>query len=259
VIRGLGLVAIALFAVTTAARAAPERLLLTLSSDRVVIASNYAGAEITLFGAVRPEGAAAARPGPYDLIVTTRGPVETLTVREKGRVAGLWLNRDSRSFLKAPSYLSVLSNRPLEAVADAGLRARDELGLAATLAAPGRGSAEMAAGEAARFSAALRRVQTARDLWREDPEGVTFLDPALFRATLRLPPDTPLGDYQVEARLFSAGEPTARETIAFHVVKAGFEARVAELAETQRVAYAAATATLALLFGWLASVMFRRD
>ncbi|MET0312757.1 MAG: TIGR02186 family protein, partial [Hansschlegelia sp.] len=51
----------------------------------------------------------------------------------------------------------------------------------------------------------------------------------------------------------------ARRTITFRVAKAGFEAKVADVAERIRLGYGVGVAGLALLFGWAASAMFRRD
>ena len=51
----------------------------------------------------------------------------------------------------------------------------------------------------------------------------------------------------------------ARTTSAFEVVKAGFEQFVANAARDHGLLYGLATALMALLTGWFASVVFRRD
>ena len=51
----------------------------------------------------------------------------------------------------------------------------------------------------------------------------------------------------------------SRAHTSFELVKIGFEQRVAVLARDWSAFYGAATAGIALLFGWLASVVFRRD
>ena len=38
-------------------------------------------------------------------IVTVSGPRETLVVRRKDRIAGIWTNAESNAFLDAPTYL----------------------------------------------------------------------------------------------------------------------------------------------------------
>lgn len=230
-----------------------DRLILTLSSHEVVIASNFQGAEVTLFGAVAEDTGVIRPLGEDDLVVTARGPRTRLVVREKERSAGLWLNSAGADFVDAPSFLAVLSSRPLAEIADRGVFAAAELGLDAAARAAGRGA------EAAAFAPALRRLQEASALWREEPNGVVSIGWGLFKGTIRLPPNVPLGLFEVEAQLLSGGRVVARDTVAFAVVKSGFEARVAEAADQQRFAYGFAAVALALLFGWLASVIFRRD
>ena len=45
------------------------------------------------------------------------GPRQTLRTRRKQRVLGIWVNVDSREFVRVPSYLAVLSNRPVAEIA----------------------------------------------------------------------------------------------------------------------------------------------
>ena len=95
--------------------AAAERLVVSLSNHRVAITSNFVGEDLVLFGTIEPDaGKAALRPA-YDLVVTVTGPRQTLRTRRKERVLGIWVNVDSREFVRVPSYLAVLSNRPVDA------------------------------------------------------------------------------------------------------------------------------------------------
>ena len=65
----------------------------------------------------------------YDLVVTVTGPRETLRTRRKERVLGIWVNVDSREFVRVPSYLAVLSNRPVTEIADPEILRRLQVGL----------------------------------------------------------------------------------------------------------------------------------
>ena len=57
------------------------------------------------------------RRGSYDIVATVSGPRETLVVRRKDRMFGIWANADSRTFVEVPSYLAMLSTRPAEEIA----------------------------------------------------------------------------------------------------------------------------------------------
>jgi hypothetical protein len=55
-----------------------ERLITTLSTSRVLISSNFTGADVVLFGSVERDAQTVARRGVYDIVVTVTGPRETV-------------------------------------------------------------------------------------------------------------------------------------------------------------------------------------
>jgi uncharacterized protein (TIGR02186 family) len=60
-------------------------------------------------------------------------------------------------------------------------------------------------------------------------------------------------------KLFADGAVIARTSSAFEIIKVGFEQFVADAARDYGVLYGLVTAAMALLTGWFASVVFRRD
>src|SRR5215813_9724520 len=83
--------------------------------------------------------------------------------------------------------------------------------------------------------------------------------PALFRASIPLPAEVPVGTYEVDVRLFADGVQIARTPAPFEVYKSGFEQVVTAAARDHGVLYGLATAIMAIATGWFASVVFRRD
>jgi uncharacterized protein (TIGR02186 family) len=69
----------------------------------------------------------------------------------------------------------------------------------------------------------------------------------------------PVGNYEVDLKLFADGALIARGGEAFEIRKFGFEQFLASSAVNHGVLYGFATAGMALLTGWIASVVFRRD
>ena len=57
------------------------------------------------------------------------GPRQTLRTRRKQRVLGIWVNVDSREFVRVPSYLAILSNRPVAQIAPQDTLRRLQIGL----------------------------------------------------------------------------------------------------------------------------------
>lgn len=240
---------------TTAARA--ERLTLSLSANRILIGSNYTGAQLVLFGVIERDGQTTDRSGPIDVVVTVRGPRETLTVRRKEALGPVWINRAQRKFASVPTVLGVFSSRPMAEIAGPSGRARLRLGLRAIVDAPEfsleRGD------EDDPFRAALIRLKLRDGLWRQSEREVSFVTPSFFRTGLPLPGTAPIGNYDVETLLLADGLVVARREASFEVVKAGFEEEITTMSQDRGLPYGLIVAAMSLGFGWVASVIFRRD
>jgi uncharacterized protein (TIGR02186 family) len=239
--------------------AAAEKLVISLSTSRVLIASNFTGAELVLFGSVERDAETLPHQGGYDIVVTVTGPRETVTTFRKARLFAIWVNAESRTFIKAPSYLAVLSNRQINEVADINTLRRTQTGLARTLL-PQEIAGDI--GDSTRedpFRQAFLRLKIERGLYHEQQNAVTFLTPALFRATIPLPDNVPTGTYEVDVKLFADGALLTRSPTAFDIVKVGFEQFVASAARDHGLAYGLVTTLMAVLTGWFASVVFRKD
>ncbi|WP_084539627.1 TIGR02186 family protein [Azorhizobium doebereinerae] len=234
--------------------AAAERLVLSVSQHDVRITSNFAGAELVLFGVA--EG---TTPGPYDVAITVRGPHETAVTWRKSQVLGLWINTESRTFVDTPSYLAVATNRPVDAIAAPEILRREQIGLARNILIQkvGPDFADVVPEEP--FRAAFLRIKGAEGLYGEQPQGVLFLSDTAFRATFQVPGRARTGRYEVAAKLFRDGTMLAEAHTAFTIEKAGFEAQIAGFAENSGFFYGLAVACGALAVGFVANLMFRRD
>ena len=255
--RALIAVALAMPLAATAARA--ERLIVSVSNHRVTVTPNYSGEELVLFGSVEKDASTPTGRGSYDLVVTVSGPKDDMVTRRKERKFGIWINTDYRQFLNVPLYLALFANRPFDEIAPPEVERRQQLGLNNVLLTQrvGPDYADVVPNDP--FRSAFVRLQRQRGLYREDTAAVTFLTPTLFRTGIPLPAEVPIGTYEVEIKLFSKGALVTRTETAFEIVKVGFEQFVATTARQDALAYGLVTAAMALLTGWLASIVFRRD
>jgi uncharacterized protein (TIGR02186 family) len=244
----------------SAAPAMAEQLVTSLSSHRVAIASNFTGDELALFGTIVNPDPRRTGPTAYDIVVTVRGPKRTLVARRKEVVLGLWVNTGSRQFVEIPAYLAVLATRRPRDIAPEAVLRRQQIGLDHILL-PQRLVADIGdiGNIADEYRAALIRLKGKGGLYSEEPTGVTFLTPGLFRARISIPASAPVGSYEVETQLLADGTVLAREVSAFELFKVGFEAQVERAATEHPVLYGIAAVVLALFTGWGASVVFRKD
>jgi uncharacterized protein (TIGR02186 family) len=252
----LGLLSL-LAALLAGAPAAAETLVTSISHTRVLITSNYTGAAIAVFGSIERDAQTVSRGAAYDIVVTVRGPRQALVVREKEPLGPVWLNQEQQKFPDAPAYLGVFSSRPLAEITSDVLRQRQKIGLDAIVNAPDFTNDRGRADEP--FREALLRLKTREGLYLQEERGAAFLTPTLFRVGVPVPAIAPPGNYDVEVALFADTVILARTQTSFELVKTGFEQQVGELARDYGALYGAATAILALFFGYLASVVFRRD
>lgn len=242
-----------------AGAAQAEKVVTSLSTYRVAITSNFNGEQLVLFGAIEPDAPGQQLRTTYDVVVTVVGPRQTYRTRRKQRVLGIWVNVDSRPFIRVPSYLAVLANRPFTHITDPEMLRKEQIGLDNYVLTQ-RVGADF--GDTVRddpFRAAFVRLENEDGLYNESPTAVSFVTPNVFRAAIPLPSQVPTGVYMTDVRVFAAGEIVARAETAFEITKAGFEDFVAETARNHGLLYGFATALLALITGWFASIMLRRD
>ena len=236
-----------------------ENLIVSVSNHRITVTPNYSGEELVLFGSIERDARSLPAGTSYDIVVTVSGPRADMVTRRKERKLGIWVNVDSRQFIQVPSYLGIFTNRPVDNIASPDTQRRQKIGLS-SFPLPQRMGPDVANVVASDpFRTAFVRLRTEHGLYREETSAVTFLTPTLFRTGIPLPAEVPIGTYDIDIKLFANGAFVTRTETAFEIVKVGFEQFVANSARQHGLLYGLATALMAIMTGWLASVVFRRD
>ncbi len=252
--RRAGLAAAAL-AMAACGGASAEELVMSLGTDRIAIRSNFTGAALSVVGIVERDAATVPRAAGYDAVVTVLGPRGAVSVWQKRLIGPLWLNLDQRKYIAIPAFISVMSNRPLDAIVQEGLRVKQRIGVEALL--PEQSQSRGA--DAPEFRAALQRLRRAEGLFVSNEAAVRFITPSVLQARIEIPGRAPLGVYTVDLALFADGALLARKEQNFSVTKAGLEQAFTIAAAEMSLLYGILTSLTALMFGWLASAVFRRD
>lgn len=230
------------------------RLVPDVSQHEIEIVYSFSGAELLLFGAILyPGGRMPSERA--DIAVVLKGPVEPITVREKSKIAGIWMNAASARYRSAPSYYAIASSRPLSELVDARTAAIYELGLDSLQLSPASASS---LGEARRFRDGLVDLRRRAGLYLEEPRGVDITDGVLYRARLRIPARVPVGDYTAETFLIEDGRVLAGAERDVRIGKSGFERFVANAADNWSLTYGIFAVAISLALGWAAALIFRR-
>ncbi|WP_337996416.1 TIGR02186 family protein [Oleispirillum naphthae] len=222
-----------------------------LSNHLVAITTGFSGTHVLVFGATDE------RKG--DIVMVVRGPQETHVVREKTRLAGVWMNRTEAYFSQVPAFYAVAATAPLDSIVPPEVRKHHQIGVAALeLSATNSDGRALPADEAKRFREALIRLKSRAGLYPGGLGNVTTLENRLFRAELDLPATVPVGSYTVEVFFVQDGGVIGAEITPLFVSKTGFSAEVFDFAMYHAVQYALAAIAFAALSGWGIALVFRR-
>ncbi|TWG99947.1 uncharacterized protein (TIGR02186 family) [Mesorhizobium sp. J18] len=233
-----------------------ESIEIGLSTDSVSITSGFSGTNLTIFGALDNADPLVSRQGRYDVIVVLEGPARPVVVRKKTRVLGMWINTDSQEFANVPTSYAVAMTRMPQDITNTGNYSRLAVGAENLHIRPQNGESPATIEE---FTKALFDEKKASGLYTERVGGVQFLSRNLFRATLMLAPNVPVGTHRARAFLFRNGTFIRETSAALTIQKAGAEQRIYEVAHDYSFAYGSAAVFLAIITGWIGRLVFRRD
>lgn len=244
-----------LFAALLCIGASKPVLVPDVSDRQVQIIYSFTGADLLLFGAILyPGGRAPAHPA--DIAVVLKGPTQSILVREKAKVAGMWINADSARFRSAPSFYAIATSRPLDRLVDERTAAIYELGLGSLQMSPASGARPE---EQQRFEQGLIDLKRRAGLYVQDPHGVEISDGVLYRARIAIPARVPVGRYVAETFLIQDGKVVAGAVREVRIGKSGFERFVTDAANRWSVTYGLVAVAMSLAIGWGAGALFRRS
>ena len=234
-----------------------ENVQIGLSTDKVVLTAGFSGADLTIFGALENMDPLLARQGRYDVIVVLEGPAKPVTVRRKDRVLGMWINTKSETFVNVPISYSLATTRMPQDITDPKSYRQLSLGVGSIHMEPL--NPRQSPVTLQEFTKALRDRKRATNLYSSNFGGVEFLSQSLFRATLKLAPNVPVGTHKARAFLFRNGVFVKENSAQLAILKSGFEQWIYRSAQVHGFYYGLAAVAVAMVIGWLGRVIFRRD
>lgn len=244
-------------ALLIAAPAAAQRdpmLVPDVSNRQIEIKYSFTGEELLLFGAiVYPDGR--APDDRADIVVVIKGPTRPIRLREKQRVAGMWVNADSVRFASVPGFYAIASSRPVRDIVDERTAAIYELGLANLSLSPAGFEGEQ---QLRRFESGLIDLKQRQNLFAQRADAVEIAQGVLYRARLSIPAQVPVGRYTAETYLISRGRVLAVASRDIDIAKTGFDRFVANAAAHYGLLYGIVAVAISLAMGWTANWLFNR-
>ena len=228
-----------------------------VSQREVEIVYSFTGAELLLFGAILyPEGRVPGRgEKPAEIAVVVEGPLQPVLVREKAKVAGIWVNADRMRYRSVPSFYAIASSKPIRSLVDDRTRAIYEFGTDSLQLSPASGATP---DEQVRFDRGLVDLRRRAGLYYEAPGAVEISQGVLYRARVRIPARVPVGRYTAETFLIRDGRVLAAAIRPIEIRKSGFERFVASAAQHHALLYGLVAVALSIGFGWAAGAWWGR-
>lgn len=223
-----------------------------ISQHEIQVRQGFTGADLLLFGAIlTPEGARAA--GDYDIVVLLEGPARSIVVREKRKVAGIWVNAKSTEFRSAPGFYAMASSRPVATLVDGKTAAIYEMGLKWLQLSP---VGVIDPVEQKRFSDGLVDLMRRQGLYQENENAVKISGQVLYQARISLPSSVLTGTYTAETFAVRDGRVVASAISRVTVRKEGFERLVAYNAQVNGFFYGLFAVIVSISMGWIAGRLF---
>ncbi len=241
--------------VPAGSHAVEPKLVPDVSQRKIQIQTGFNGAELLMFGAIiYPRGIAPE--DKVDVAVVLRGPTQAITVREKQKIAGIWVNAQSSDFRSAPAYYAIASSRPITKMVDAKTAAIYEMGLDRLQLSP---SGEIVGAEQRRFVNGLVDLNARNGLYQQKSGTVEITDNVLYRAYLNIPSSVPVGKYVAETLLIRDGRViVADDKVEVTIQKTGFEQFITIMAQQYSFIYGLSAVMISLFLGWFAGFIFQR-
>ena len=224
-------------------------LIIDSSTSEVKVSSSFIGTDVMVFGTANDKD---------DIIVVITGPTETAIVRKKGRVSGIWINKEKLEFREIPGFYAIASTRPLSEITETDELKKQKIGIHNVITTASLSSKDENIKTFKSFKDALVRGQKTKGLYLDMPLTIDVVSKRLFKTTFHFPNNMTTGIYPVKVFSFQKKRLVSMVSKTISVEKIGIGADVFKFAKEQSALYGLLAILIAVLSGWIASVIFRK-
>ena len=224
-------------------------LIIDSSTSEVKVSSSFIGTDVMVFGTANDKD---------DIIVVITGPTETAIVRKKGRVSGIWINKEKLEFREIPGFYAIASTRPLSEITETDELKKQKIGIHNVITTASLNFKDENIKTFKSFKDALVRGQKTKGLYLDMPLTIDVVSKRLFKTTFHFPNNMTTGIYTVKVFSFQKKRLVSMVSKTISVEKIGIGADVFKFAKEQSALYGLLAILIAVLSGWIASVIFRK-
>ncbi len=237
-----------------------ERVQADVSTRTVEVTSSFTGTEIVVFGAIENMRRKDGEANQYDVVVVVEGVGSPLIMRRKSNIGGLWINTRAVRFDAIPSYYAISSTRPLDEITTSHILNLHAIGFEHISMIPTEIEERRAdkKAELEAFKSAIIRLKRKQGLYVQDRFGTVFVGTSLFRASINLPANVPVGPLTARVHLFREGILLDTFESRVRLEREGLGRIVYTFAHGFPLLYGIFTVFIAAGAGWAASTYFSR-
>lgn len=231
-----------------------------VSSRQLAITSSFVGTEIVIFGTVENSVQPSAEAGTYDVVVVVEGVSAPLILRRRANLGGLWVNTKQTRFASLPSFYAIQSTRPISEIAENKILDEHGIGFehVRIVEAPSGRVEGTSREEMEQARAAILRLKQAEGLFFQSDYSVAFVGRSLFRTTVPVPANVPVGPLKLRVYLFREGKLLDDFIGEVELERRGVERFLHVAAFDYSILYGIVTILLAVAAGALSAYIFRR-
>jgi uncharacterized protein (TIGR02186 family) len=233
---------IAIFSITFSySSVALENIIADLSIDHISIDYNFSGIDLAIFGVAAQN---------QNIAIIVYGPSKTFIIRKKSSFWGIWANKESVIIEEAPAFYSLLSSGPIESTNQKLLK-QLEIGI-------NNINLDTSTLKNKEFVSHFRQINKQDKMYQEYIGTISFIDNALFKATISFPDKTPAGRYIISIFSIKENKILNAQIMPISIENKGLNALVQKLAYKYSAFYSILVIAAALIVGWTVNILFKK-
>ncbi len=223
-----------------------NNLAVAIASNHIDVTVGFNGSSIEVFGDRRDKNA--------DIAIVVEGPRKDVTIWQKAKVLGTWVNRYYANFKGIPVYYNyaISNKKPDKALKD--VMNKNSIGHEGIFLRSNSEELKKIKNIEV-FKNALLQKNYDLGVFFEKPAEVKFLNDNFFRVSFKVPPSAPTGEYKISSFLIKKGKVIEHNTEILKVEQVGLNSFIYDAAHEYSFVYAITCIFLALFSGWLVSVL----
>ena len=228
-------------------------LVTDLSKKVISINVNFSGSKFHIFGAIKknnPQISSIDQP-PFDIIIEVIGPPITMNLFQKEKKFGFWINRKIDNLKNIPSFNSISGTKPLDKLLPNNIETANDIGLVKQINTKNQKIENELIDQ-------ILFIGKDKNQYNENNTPITLLENTLFSNEIDFPTNLHEGNYKVKIHLIRFQKVLATKQDIIYVKKIGLQNWIDYLAFEKPQLYGIMSILIAITFGFLASLVFRK-